>query len=142
MADGEKDFPLTEEHLEANQYYLDKERYDTVSKLSEAEQAKFKRMEQAVEALIGIGRPFMLLAAPTDSDIAWWRYQKYTEQKVPLSEEEGRKVMLRAWYCLNAHASHFTKMTGHSIVFHDEKGQPYYIYKPEGEGNIQPPTNE
>lgn len=127
------------EHMEAMQAGIDQERHDIVSKMSPEERARFAEMEKAVEVLIGIKKPFMLLAAPTDKEGLFWRYQKYTEQEMPLTTEESKALSYRAFHAFMAHASHWSTLHGHSIVLYDREKRPYYVIEDGKETEIKRP---
>jgi hypothetical protein len=128
--------PLTEEYLEANQFYLDKRRYELVSKLTPEEQEAFKKMENAVEILVGTNRPFVLSAAPTKDDRLFWQYHKFSQEKFPFSEEEGNKIMQRAFYAFRCHAATFAKMTGHQVQIQSPDGKPLWLLTDKDEQNL------
>jgi hypothetical protein len=136
---NEKDVIPNEEHLEAFQYYLDKSRYEFVDKLTPEEKAAFQQMEKAVEVLIGMKKPFVLLAAPTNNENQFWRYQKYSQLPTPGDSEEMKRVSRRAWYALEAHASHWAYMMGYKVEFQDKDGKPFYVCTPEGSRHIENP---
>lgn len=126
----DKTVPLNAEHIEAMQFYTDKERYEAVSKMTPEQQEAHKQMEKAVEILVGSNTHFILLASLPDDELKFWKYQSLTKEKVPFSKGEGHKIMLRTWHALATHVRWFAKMVGHSVVFHGEDKKPYYVITP------------
>lgn len=130
--DAGKDFPMTDEYAEAYQNSLDKKRYEFVNNLSPEEKKTFGEMEKSVEILVGMGRPFILLAAPTKYDSLYWRYQKFTEHQLPYSKEEWANINLRAIKAFEAHAMHLSSLLGKTVALLDKDGKPCYVCTDKG----------
>ncbi len=121
--------PVNEEHAEAVQHDIDKGRYEYISKLSKADQKRWKKMENCVEQLIGLKCPFMLLVAP-DRTGSFWKYQTYTQKKLPLSDKEETKVAHRAFASFGTHSRFFSSLyPEHKIVLVNDKDEPYYMFR-------------
>lgn len=129
--------PINEEHMEAMQTNLDKKRYAHIASLSPEEQERFKKMEEAVVVLKGLGVPFILLAAVENNQSRYWRYQSLSNQPVPASQEESSNITKRMFEMMINHAKFFADALHHKVMFVDKAGIPYYIVGPEGYTNLE-----
>jgi len=135
--------PFNEEHSEAIQSSLDKKRYAYVASLTTEEQEKFKKMEEAVVTLKGLGIPFFLLAAPDAKGISFWQYQTMSAEPLPHSDEEMRMVYNRAFAAYAMHSLHYCKVFGDSVILNNTKGIPFGMVNSDGYiklGSTPPPN--
>jgi hypothetical protein len=124
--DEGKKMPLNDEHMEAFQCDIDKQRYDMMEKMTEEEKVRFRKMEDIVVQLKTLGCPFVLLSAPEDEGTKFWRYQYYSKEAFPPSDEEDKKIRHRMFNAFAAHASFYAEASASRIQLQNTEGIPYY----------------
>jgi hypothetical protein len=113
-----------DEYFEAEQARIDKQRYAMVENMLPEEKERFFAIENIVRQLESMsGTPFMLLASPT-SKKGFIRYQKFTEEEFPLSEEAGKQFAIAAYNAFLILADFYAKTTGMSITLKTAEGVP------------------
>lgn len=135
--EGDK-MPLNEEHMEALQSDLDTHRYNMLEKMTEEEKIRFRRMEEIVVELKGLKIPFFLLAAPED-DEKFWRYQSFSKESFPPSEEELKKIQFRIFNAYVAASQFYCQTTDSRVQLQSGKTAiPYYQIHKNGNLDFNP----
>ena len=130
-----KSIPINEEHLEAIQSQIDKERYEVVAKLPPEQQKAHAELERAVEILNGSGCVFSVVAALPNEELKFWHYHKITHT-IPFTTEERAKVISRAWQIVATTARFFVRITDHFVSFHAPNQKLYYIITPSKDVDV------
>ncbi len=128
----EKKMPLNEEHLEAVQTDVDKVRYDMMEKMKDEDKVRFRKMEDIVVQLKTMGAPFVLMCAPEEGTGKFWRYQYYSKEPFPPSDEEEKLIRHRMFNAFAAHAAFYADASASRVQLQDSQGVPYYQINAKG----------